>query len=125
MGSVAALGGSGALGPTSPPAAADWFPETDVGFAGVIDVGLAGGILPPWNTPGFHPPKAGGEAALAQSAFVWPGKVPDPNFPYELYSRTPVRVATEEEEGARPGVGVPEPGWVKLCKFCRRHDAQT
>lgn len=87
-------------------------------------MGLAGGILPPWNMPGFLPPKAGGDAALAQSAFVWPGKVPDPNFPYEPYARTPVRVATEEE-GARADVGVPGRGWVRLWKFCRRHDAQT
>lgn len=56
----------------------------DVGLAGGMDVGLAGGILPPLNHPGFLPSKACGEAALAQSAFVWPGKVPDPNFPYEL-----------------------------------------
>lgn len=65
-----------------------------MGLAGAMDVGLAGAILPAWNPPGFLPPHAGGEAALAQSAFVWPGKVPDPNFPYELYHRAPVRFAT-------------------------------
>lgn len=56
----------------------------DVGLAGGMDVGLAGGILPALNHPGFLPSKACGEVSLAQSAFVWPGKVPDPNFPYEL-----------------------------------------
>lgn len=31
----------------------------------------------------------------------------------------------EAEEGALPGVGVLERSWVKLWRFCRRHDAQT
>lgn len=66
-----------------------------MGLAGATDVDLAGCILPAWNPPGFLPPQAGGEAALAQSVFVWPGKVPDPNFPYELYPRTPVRFAAQ------------------------------
>lgn len=67
---------------------------TDVGLAGAMDVDLAGGILPAWNPPDFLPAQAGGEVALVQSAFVWPGKVPEPNFPYELYPRTPGWVAT-------------------------------
>lgn len=96
--SVAALGCPGALARRSPWAAAGWVSGMDVDLAGGMDVVLAGGILPPWKAPGFRPPKAGGEAALAQSAFVWPGKVPDPNFPYELYPRTPVRVTTPGKE---------------------------
>lgn len=95
--SVAALGCPKALGRRFHWAAADWVSGMDVGLAGCIDVGLAGGILPPGNPPGFLPPKAGGNAALAQSAFVCPGKVPDPNFPYELYPRVPVLVTPGKE----------------------------
>lgn len=53
----------------------------EVDAAGATDVGLAGVIL---LAPGFLPPQPDGETAFAQSAFVWPGKVPDPNLPYEL-----------------------------------------